>query len=164
MWHNTHQFIVLMQAFVHFSLWCWQIFIHGYPNQAWRLKSNKRCAHFSSLCSCSSSLLFFFFFCNTRLSMKRYATSFYLFLLNGKRWKKKNLFKRTIVCKLSGNYNNWGDCWLTQFMSKNSDKQKEQLEAVWIEGWSMKLGRQATTADYTFTFHPKQEDIRLKVL
>lgn len=49
-------------------------------------------------------------------------------------------------------------------MSKNSDKQKEQLEAVWIEGWSMKLGRQATTADYTFTCLHKQEDIRLKVL
>lgn len=85
-------------------------------------------------------------------------------MAKGEKKNKINLFKRTIVCKLSGNYKNWGDSWLTQFMSKNSDKQKEQLEAVWIEGWSMKLSRQATTADYTFTCHPKQEDIRLKVL
>lgn len=100
--------------------------------------------------------LLFFFFCNTGHSMKRSVTLFYLFLLNGKRWKKLNSLVE--ITK------NWGYCRLTQFMNKNSDKLKEQLETVWSEGWSLKLGRQATTADYTFTCHHKQEDIRLKVL
>lgn len=160
MWHNRHQFIVLMQAFVLFSLWCWQIFIQTKHKDFDQTKGVHISTHF--VFAVLAGLLFFLQY----WAFHEKVCYFVIFIpIKWQKVKNKfNSFKRTIVCKLSGNYKNRGDCGLTQFMNKNRDKQKEQLETVWTEGWSLKLGRQATTADYTFTCHHRQEDIRLKVL
>ncbi len=52
----------------------------------------------------------------------------------------------------------------TQNMNKHKDKETEQLEIVRTKRGSLESGCQAATADYTFTYRLKQEDVRLRTL